>query len=85
MGDDEGGGHDLEAEDSFERCGAETVGNAPVVFAGLFEQGAVDALEDGGEVGSGAAAGVEDADVRGGEAERLVELSAEELVDTLDM
>ena len=41
-------------------------------------------MEDGGEIGSGAAAGVEDADGGAGKAEGLIELGAEEMIDALD-
>jgi hypothetical protein len=41
-------------------------------------------MEDGGEVGSGTAAGVEDADGGAGQAEGLVELGAQKMVNALD-
>jgi hypothetical protein len=44
----------------------------------------MDAMEDGGEIGSGATAGVEYADGGTGEAEGLIELGAEEMIDALD-
>ena len=65
--------------------GADLVGGTRALSSPAFcEQGAVDAVKDGGEVSAGAAAGVEDVDVRAGEAEGLVELGAEEVVDALD-
>ena len=84
MGNDEGRGHNFKAEDAVDRGFAEGVGNQSIVVAGLLKQGSVNAMEDGGEIGSGAAAGVEDADGGTGEAERLIELGAEEMIDALN-
>ena len=44
----------------------------------------MNAIENGGEIGSGAATGIEDADGGTGEAERLVEFGAEKMIDALD-
>ena len=63
---DERRGHDFKAEDAGKGGVAERVGNEGGVVAGLFEQCSVNAMEYGGEIGAGAAAGVEDADGRTG-------------------
>jgi len=84
VGDDEGRGHDLKTEDTGEGGGAEGIGNEGGVVSGIFEQCAVDAVEDGGEIGSGAAAGIEDADGGASETEGLVEVGAQKLVNALD-
>src|SRR5580658_2122423 len=84
VGDDEGRGHDLKAEDAGEGSSAEGAGDKGGVVAGCFKQGPVDAMEDGGEIGARPAAGVEDADSGTGQAEGLIELGAEKMVDALD-
>ena len=65
VGDDEGRGHDLEAEDPL-GGGALYRGAGESAEAAAFEVGG-DAAERLGKVGTGAAAGVEDVDVVSGE------------------
>jgi hypothetical protein len=84
MGDDEGGGHDLKAEDAGECGGAEGAGDERGVVAGLFKQCSVDAMKDSGEVCAGPAAGIEDTDGGAGETGRLIEFCAEETIDAFD-
>jgi hypothetical protein len=79
--DDEGRGHDLEAKDAGEGGGAEAAGNEGGIIARIIEQSPMDAMKDGSEIGSGSAARIEDADGGTGQAEGLVELGAEEMVN----
>src|SRR5450631_2667448 len=44
----------------------------------------MDAMQDGGEIGSRAATGIENADGGTGEAEGLIEFGAEKMIDALD-
>jgi hypothetical protein len=48
----------------------ESIGNECIIVSGLLQQSPVNALKDGYKIGAGAAAGVEDADVRRGTAQR---------------
>ena len=84
VGDDEWRGHDLEAEDAGEGDGTEVVRDKRGVVTGIFKQRVMDAMQNGGEIGSGAATGVENADGGTGEAEGLIELGAEKMIDALD-
>lgn len=82
VGDDEGGGKDFEAENTFLR-GFFQVGGEEGVFATLRES-FVNFLEDFHEVGAGSAAGVEDIDVFVREAIGETELFTEDGVHTGD-
>src|SRR5450631_3505354 len=44
----------------------------------------MDAMQDGGEIGSRAATGIENADGGAGEAEGLIEFGAKKMIDALD-
>ena len=82
--DDERRGHDLEAEDAGGGGAAEVGTDEGVVVSCLLAQGALDAVEDFDEVGSGAAARVEHLHVGAGETEGFVKFGAQEMVDALD-
>ena len=62
---------------------AEVRADEGVVVSGLLAQGALDAVEDFDEIGSGAAARVEHLHVGAGEAEGFVQFGAQEMIDAL--
>ena len=68
MGNDKRRGHDLETEDALKGDGSEIVGHKGRVVTCIFKQRPMNAIKNFGEIGSGAAARVQDTDGGAGEA-----------------
>jgi hypothetical protein len=80
---DKGSGHNLKAKHPRKGSLPEVVRHEGIVIACLFEQCAMNAVEHCCEISSRTTARIENANIRGRQAERLSKLSAEELIHAL--